>query len=623
MKSKTITVKLIILTMLLGLVFKLEGKEYHVSKSGDDQNEGTAASPFQTIQAAADMAQPGDIITVHEGIYRERVNPPRGGTSDAERIVYRAAKGEKAEIKGSEIVKGWARDRDDVWRVTLPNTVFGDYNPFTEPNKGEWYLTPVDGYDRHTASVYLNGDWLTEARDLETVLAPPGNEPLWFASVDDTQTTIWAQFTGNDPNRELVEINIRKSAFYPDSPGCNYITVTGFTMRQTATPWSGAMSQQLGVIGTHWSKGWVIENNVISHCMNTGITLGHFDLGALGMAMPEATALGYIEDIKIALEHGWSKETIGSHIIRNNHISHCEKNGIHGSLGGIFSIIEGNTIHHIAVRGWVNGNDTGGIKLLGSNDVVIRNNHIYRCGNRENKAGLGLWLDWMAHGTRVSGNLFHDNKRDCFIEVNHGPYLFDNNLFLSRNALLDASQGGVFVHNLFAGEVRAVAFLGNNRRTPFQKPHSTEVVGYEEIFGGDTRFMNNIVIGYRGLTSYKDAELPMLVDGNVYLKGAGLFGDEAGHLLLEYDPEVALEESEGALFLSIHVDPQILEMKNQLVETRLLGEAVIPKQAFTHPDRSDLKIDKDHVGKKRDSKNPVAGPFEKMEKGSNRLKVWN
>ncbi len=52
----------------------------------------------------------------------------------------------------------------------------------------------------------------------------------FFADEED-----WAQFTGNDPNRELVEINIRKSAFYPDSPGCNYITVTGFTMAGRAS----------------------------------------------------------------------------------------------------------------------------------------------------------------------------------------------------------------------------------------------------------------------------------------------------------------------------------------------------------------------------------------------------
>ena len=78
--------------------------------------------------------------------------------------------------------------------------------------------------------------------------------------------------------------------------------------------------------------------------MNTGITLGRYDLGKFGIALPAVSAPGFVESCELALEHGWSKEKIGSHVVRNNHISHCEKNGIHGSLGGIFSVIEGNTI---------------------------------------------------------------------------------------------------------------------------------------------------------------------------------------------------------------------------------------------------------------------------------------
>ena len=62
------------------------------------------------------MAQPGDTVTIHEGIYRERINPPRGGTSDAKRITYQAASGEKVIIKGSEVVKGWKKLKNDTGR---------------------------------------------------------------------------------------------------------------------------------------------------------------------------------------------------------------------------------------------------------------------------------------------------------------------------------------------------------------------------------------------------------------------------------------------------------------------------------------------------------------------------
>ena len=87
------------------------GRHYYVSVQGDDANDGSASRPLRTISAAAQVAQPGDVITVHEGVYRERINPPRGGTSEAERIVYQAAPGEKVVIKGSEVVKGWEKVR--------------------------------------------------------------------------------------------------------------------------------------------------------------------------------------------------------------------------------------------------------------------------------------------------------------------------------------------------------------------------------------------------------------------------------------------------------------------------------------------------------------------------------
>ncbi|HER35056.1 MAG TPA: DUF1565 domain-containing protein, partial [Halothiobacillaceae bacterium] len=96
MKSRAI----LILVAFIGSV--AWGREYHVAVGGDDGRPGTANAPLRTISAAARQAQPGDVITVHAGVYRERITPPRGGTSDDRRIIYRAAPGETAIIKGSE-----------------------------------------------------------------------------------------------------------------------------------------------------------------------------------------------------------------------------------------------------------------------------------------------------------------------------------------------------------------------------------------------------------------------------------------------------------------------------------------------------------------------------------------
>jgi alpha-N-arabinofuranosidase len=80
MKNATIT-----LAGIFALAASAHAAEFHVAVDGKDSSAGTQAAPLRTIQHAADLAQPGDVITVHEGVYRERIAPPRGGLSDAKR----------------------------------------------------------------------------------------------------------------------------------------------------------------------------------------------------------------------------------------------------------------------------------------------------------------------------------------------------------------------------------------------------------------------------------------------------------------------------------------------------------------------------------------------------------
>ena len=195
--------------------------EYHVAVTGDDAGGGSQSRPLKTIQAAANRGQPGDVITVHEGVYRERVNPPRGGTADKNRITYQAAPGEKVIISG-----------------------YGD----------EW----------------------------------------------DNKSD---------------------------------------------------------------------------------------------------TAPGYVETIKRALNNGWNKETVGSHLVRNNHIHHCEQAGIVGSLGCSFSRVTGNEIHDIHTHRLFDGSEQAGIKFHGAIDTEISGNHKLFNLPFENPDGSPLAVDTDFFGT--------------------------------------------------------------------------------------------------------------------------------------------------------------------------------------------------------------------------------
>ncbi len=574
----------------------LYAAEYHVSPNGLDSNKGSKSNPFNTISAAAHIAQPGDTIIVHDGTYRERVNPPRGGTSDDKRIVYQAAPGEKVVIKGSEVVTGWEKVQNDTWEIVLPNSFFGSHNPYKIEVHGDWF-NPLGGNNRvyHTGSVYLNGHWLSEAASKEQVLKPEGNTPLWFGEVDDERTTIHAQFKGVDPNAQTVEINVREAVFYPEKPGMNYITVRGFTMEHAAPNWAPPTAEQVGLIGSHWSKGWVIESNTIRYSICTGITLGKYGDEWDNRAQ---SAKGYVGTINRALKNGWSKQNIGHHVVRDNHISHCEQAGIVGSMGAIFSTVTGNTIHEINMRGLFGGAEMSGIKFHGAIDAVISHNHIYRCGGH----GGGIWLDWMAQGTRVTRNLLHDNNKDLFMEVNHGPFLIDHNLFMSRNSLRDWSQGGAYVHNLFAGSLN---FKKDHRQTPYFKPHSVTDMKGSSIQDKDLRFYNNIFIGRK--------DLPALVGSKLVQDSGNVFLDKVSF---------ALEKKAAEFLLTIpKQSAEASAQKRGIVTTELLGKAKIPDAPFEKPDGTPYRLDTDYFRKKRNT-TPSPGPFKAQDNKEIHLKVW-
>ena len=167
----------------------------------------------------------------------------------------------------------------------------------------------------------------------------------------------------------------------------------------------------------------------------------------------------------------------------------------------MFSLIEDNHIHHINNMMELGGAEIAGIKMHAAIDVVMRRNHIHHCT-------MGIWCDWEAQDTRITGNLLHDNQRpafakqlvggmtcqDIFVEVSHGPTLIDNNILLSDVSLRFATQGVAMVHNLMCG---AFSYVGGGttwRYTPYHIPHRTEVMGFMTFLHGDDRFYNNIFI---------------------------------------------------------------------------------------------------------------------------------
>ena len=644
-------------------------REYHVAVTGCDFEDGTKDHPFRTISRAALLAMPGDRVIVHEGEYREWVKPAQGGTSSVSRITYEAAEGERVVIKGSEQITCWEPVEGSVWKAVLPNSFFGTYNPYKEVLGGDWFIYPNDN-SLHTGDVYLNGKSFYEAKSLEEVknpvirtegVNPPWTrhpEPIlhpedtmyqWYAETDQETTVIYANFQGVNPNEELTEINVRKCCFYPEKTGLNYITVRGFEMAQAACPWTPPTADQPGLLGTNWSKGWIIENNKIHDAKCSGISIGKEASTGHNLCTRTHRKPGYqyqMEAVFRARQIGWSKETIGSHVIRNNEIYDCGQNGIVGHMGCVFSEITHNHIYNIAVKHEYFGYEIGGIKLHAAIDVQIHHNNIHNCT-------LGTWLDWQAQGTRVSKNLYYANDRDLMVEVTHGPYLVDNNIFASDYNFDNIAQGGAYLHNLCCGTMRREDVL--DRSTPYHFPHTTEVAGTTVVYSGDDRIYQNVFLGgavtyteqslhgtegYDGHTNsleeyisdvisrgngdleqFKHVKQPVYIRGNAYLKGAKPYGREENTHVSDMDPAVRIVETDGKTYLELNVEKEMLEIPTEIYNSEKLGTPRITEAAYENPDGTPIVFDTDYLDQSRNGQ-PAAGPIEGLKEGMNRILVW-
>jgi hypothetical protein len=234
-----------------------------------------------------------------------------------------------------------------------------------------------------SVDVPATGDWASWA-NFSVPIAPTSglvNVSVVFLAPGYSAgtTTIFAQFPGADPTAPvLVEINMRQTVFYPSEPFVDDITVRGFRLERAATQWAPPSSEQVGIIGTHWSKGWTIENNEVRDSACSCISLGKYGDG-YDNTNDQGQADPYTACVYRALAYGWHKDRIGSHTVRNNYIHHCGQTGVVGSLGGAFSTVSENLIHNCHWQQSFTGAEMAGIKLHAAVDTVIRDNHIFNC----------------------------------------------------------------------------------------------------------------------------------------------------------------------------------------------------------------------------------------------------
>jgi alpha-N-arabinofuranosidase len=562
--------------------------DIHVAKTGSDSAPGSHTHPYLTINKAASVAQAGDTVIVHAGTYREWVKPVRCGTGESKRITYRAAPGEEVIIKGSERITTWTHQAGGVWKVELPNSFFGEYNPYALTVSGGWLNY---GKWHHRGDVYLNGEAFYEKEVAQDVAKAKNT---WHCQVDDKLTTIWANFGEINPNTELAEINVRESIFMPEITGLKYITVDGFHFMHAAANWAPpGLDLQTGAVGPRMGKHWIIENCTIINARCVGIILGH------------APGVDY-SDI----------DAYGDHIIRNNIIRRCGQAGIAGQKGATRSLISDNFIEDTNYRREFGGWETAAIKFHNSVDTVISGNLI-RGVYRQEQGAFGIWIDFGNQGIQITRNIIYNTQAaTVFLEMNHGPILVDNNILIGQ-PIRSNSEATVFAHNLFV-DCGYDYSPDTQRRSEYYKPHTTKVAGRKSGTAQDDKWFNNIFVR-QGLDQVKTAP-GYASDYNVFLEGAkkSSFGDK-NSMVDPYVTGFTIKDYPQGTTITFSMNDTPLRVKRPWVDAELVG--ILPtvgqsiEDRYCHP----IKVDTDINCRKLTR--PIVGPLTDLKQGVNTI-VW-
>lgn len=399
-------------------------KELYVdcqNPEASDKNDGSREHPFRTVQAAADIAEPGTHVWIAPGVYRECVRPRKGGNGADSMICYEAVEKGKTVIRASEQVTDfeistdwqlWGfgpganadRSKLKVYCHRLNPEMFKGYNPFCAINLLHDRL--FIEYDKTDMTTFLN------RRGMVFCDGKPLKQVALSNDLSSEEGSYWVEANGmavhfrlpgdENPADHVIEISCREQCFAPDIPFLSYIKVKGLVCAHASM---GAPIPQRGAISAYRGHHWVIEDCTVDWANATGIDVGNE-----------------------CWHHNFNPEQIiGYSVIRRCIIKDAGVCGIAG-LYAQGMLVEDNLIEGTGWQKMELSWEAGGIKLHNSVNGLFRRN-IFRNTFRADS----IWLDCGNINNRITGNLFLNGKEQreaIFIECTRdGVNLIDNNIF--------------------------------------------------------------------------------------------------------------------------------------------------------------------------------------------------
>ncbi|MEZ0075876.1 right-handed parallel beta-helix repeat-containing protein [Planotetraspora sp. GP83] len=421
------------------------GETRYVATTGNNNNPGTLAQPWRTIQKAADAAPPGSTVYIRGGTYKEFVD---------------------MNVSGS---------------ATAGYTVFRNYDS-----------TPVilDGNQRAGELIGIDGKSYIEIRGLNfrNVLGSPS------AGV---QVSTWS---GPSHHIRIVRNSFKNlyasssTTTYPPNVYAGAITVAGSdgtqaitnlevdgnTIADCRTGWTEA----IGITGN--VDGFVVSNNTVTNTGNIGIDAsGHWQISpnpANDFARNGRIVGNHVSYSKSLVEGGAGIYLDGS----SNMI--VERNIVHNNWVGIAVGVEvpNSTISDNIIRDNLSYSNDGygiGVMAWSPENRVIRNTTVVNnttFGNGQSSeliGGFGEMAIVSSNNTVVKNNVFYSSGGQSVLVYTDdnpvNPRFSDNSYYSSSSAFFDWNGTR---YTSFSAYRTAT---GNDNRSAFRDPQFVNPGGFD------------------------------------------------------------------------------------------------------------------------------------------------
>lgn len=380
-----------------------ESNEFYVSTTGSDENPGTLAAPWRTIQKAVSTVAPGAIVNIMGGTYYEQIKVTVSGTSD-KYIVIQNYNDEEVIISGNNTPKE-LMNINGVSYIKVKGLTFADC--LGSYSVGIKISTTSDEASHH---IEIESNTIRNMYANATATPYPANVYVGGIAV-----------AGYLPSKAIHDIIIRNNTVKDCRTGwTEAISVTGnvdgFLITQNVVTNTGNIgidaSGHWGISSdpsTDFARNGIISENKVSYCKSlveggAGIYLD----GSSNIVVERNISHNNVYGITVGCES--TNNFVTDNIIRNNICYDNERFGIglmgwspNGRIIKNCQVVN-NTTFGNAKEGW------GEIAMVSTENAVVKNNVFY---STQANANL-VYVDDSYTNLKMDFNQFYSDSQPNF-----------------------------------------------------------------------------------------------------------------------------------------------------------------------------------------------------------------